>query len=111
MTNPEVRYFRFNPADYNSTPRIVKNCWPGKLFLELNGDVTLEYRYDSELLSLFFILATRNPTPDDTEPILSPREVRGRNIMAYLKLGMYSYAFILILIAVVVIIYRAIFSK
>lgn len=73
---PGTRYFRFNPADYNTTWRIVKNLHYGKTTLMRNGDVIIEYDSYFQFISFFTQLPLHRITPEDIDPPVTPKEAR-----------------------------------
>jgi hypothetical protein len=69
---------RFTPSDYNTTARIVRNVWWGKLLTMANGDVIIEYDQVHELTSLFYCLRLHLVNPNDIEPRVTAADLRNR---------------------------------
>jgi hypothetical protein len=69
---------RFTPSNYNTTARIVRNVWYGKLTTMANGDVIIEYKQGHEIISLFYCLRLHAITPDDLEPRVTATDLRNR---------------------------------
>ena len=74
--DPDVKFFRFNPADYNTTSRIVENLYYRNVTLMENGDIIIEYEDDMLFISFFTRLALHTETPDDIEPPISADKAR-----------------------------------
>ena len=71
-----VKYFRFDPKDYNTTFRIVKNISSDKVVLMANGDIFIEYYLDASIVNLFYLLQLHTPSPEDIDPPATPKELR-----------------------------------
>jgi len=81
-----TKHFRFNPKDYNTTFRIVKNVHHGNATLMANGDIIIEYILDSSIPNFFFLLQLHTPTPEDIDPPVSPKDVRNQKNTAIVEL-------------------------
>jgi len=83
---PPVKKYRFNPADYNVTYRIVAKIHDSKVSHMSDGFVIVDYRTADDLMFLFFRLAIYIKKPEDVEVPPTPAELRRRNYFANVQL-------------------------